>query len=224
MKRLHDQDYEKRFLTLLAVMLLLILAAPLLFSTTIGRALVPFVGAAIPLAGVYAVSGDRRQLRIALLLGVPAVLASGANLMGDGARLWGGAALLIPLGFYVYAIWIVGTRVLGTTRVTGDTLAGAACVYLLLGVLWWGLYAFVEVRAPGSFTGIRPLGVGVPEHRLDLLYFSFVTLTTLGYGDVVPVSSQARSLAIVEAVTGVLYIAILIARLVGLHGARPRTD
>ena len=221
---MHDPDFDKRFLLLLMTILLLILVAPLLFSTAIGRSLLPFLGAVIPLAGVYAVSDSRRHMTIALLMGLPAVAAMGAGLIGQGPRLWGGLVFLVPLVFYAYTIWIIGTRVLGSIRVTGDTLAGAACVYLLLGISWWLLYMWLEFREPGSFAGVRPLGTGVPEHRLDLLYFSFVTLTTLGYGDVAPVSPQARSLATVEAVTGVLYIAILIARLVGLHGVRPREE
>lgn len=221
---MRHKELEKRFVTLLIAILLLILVAPLLFSTTIGHTVLPLLGALIPLAGVYAVSAEKRQVRMALLLGIPAVLAGGASLLGSGARLGGGVVLLIPLAFYAYAIWVIGTRVFGASKVTGDTLAGAACVYLLIGIFCWFLYMFVEVRAPGSFAGIRPLGPGTPENRVDLLYFSFVTLTTVGYGDVAPVSPQSRSVAIVEAVTGMLYIAILIARLVGLHGMRSRAE
>ena len=97
-----------------------------------------------------------------------------------------------------------------------NRVVGALCIYLLLGVLWAVLFAFVELVEPTAFLD-RGREVGGPiEH---FLYYSFVTLTTLGYGDITPVHPVARTLAYLEAVIGQLYIAVLIAGLVGRHVA-----
>ena len=111
---------------------------------------------------------------------------------------------------------------------TADTVLGGVCIYLLLGVLFTEIFQFIEAAAPGSFAlGGQPLeleqDLGAHYERYPAaLYFSFVTLTTLGYGDITPVSPEARVLAITEAVIGQLYIAIFVARLVGLHLAGAR--
>ncbi len=98
-----------------------------------------------------------------------------------------------------------------------DKIYGAASVYLLMGVAWASAYALVYAAHPASFY-IDPARIpaGVLSFN-DLLHFSFVTLTTLGYGDITPVSAPAKSLSSVEAVCGVLYIAILVARLVASY-------
>jgi ion channel len=91
-------------------------------------------------------------------------------------------------------------------------IQGGIAAYLLLGAAWADSYALVEALRPGSFSG----PVDVAGGRRGWVYFSFVTLTTVGYGDILPVHPAARSLAILEAVVGPLYIAILLARLVSL--------
>ncbi len=96
--------------------------------------------------------------------------------------------------------------------VTGHRIQGGIAAYLLLGLVWAQAYALVEMLRPGSFSGAISAAAG---HR-GFAYFSFVTLTTVGYGDILPVHPAARSLAMLEAVTGPLYIAILLARLVSL--------
>ena len=93
-------------------------------------------------------------------------------------------------------------------------MAGAS-EYILIGVLWAFFYILIEAAYPGSFNF-----AGAKMDRLGFLYFSFVTLTTTGYGDVLPVSVQARSLAILEMLTGQLFIAMTVARLVSLYSVR----
>jgi hypothetical protein len=108
-------------------------------------------------------------------------------------------------------------------RITFNMICASLCVYLLLGVLWAMGYSVLEVLEPGSFLFTL---AGEDQHyhmrfggeeSIYPLYYSLVTMTTLGYGDIVPTSPSARMFAAVEALTGQLYLAVLVARLVGLH-------
>jgi len=103
-------------------------------------------------------------------------------------------------------------------RVTRGRIYGLVNLYILLGLFYFAIFNFVETVQPGSFqeAGL-PASVGVSRH--SLLYLSLVTLTTLGYGDILPVSQPARTMAALEAVTGVLYIAITVARLVAAYAS-----
>jgi hypothetical protein len=117
---------------------------------------------------------------------------------------------------------------MGANRRTSDAVLGGVCVYLLMGTAFYNLFCIVEIASPGAFLAggetLRDVGgENLRDGRYpDLLYFSFVTLTTLGYGDVAPVSPFARSLATAAAVAGQLYLAILMAGLVGMHIANRR--
>ncbi len=128
--------------------------------------------------------------------------------------------LLVPsfyhLPIYVFIAFLMVRYLFKDTQLHLDHLYGAVSLYLLIGLFWSHLYYISESVIPGSFT--------LPEGALEspalkfaeLLYFSYVTLTTLGYGDILPVSLQARSLAITEAVVGVLFIGALIGRIAGM--------
>jgi hypothetical protein len=110
-------------------------------------------------------------------------------------------------------------NVLRAGRVTPHRIQGAVAAYLLLALIFAFAYSLTEILAPGSFHLPAPI-VAAPagaERMGELVYFSFVTLTTLGYGDVTPASPSARTLATLEALVGQLYLAILIARLVSLQ-------
>ena len=107
-------------------------------------------------------------------------------------------------------------------KVTVDIIFGAVCVYLLIGLMWTFLYSLLELNHPGSFiTNISPDKITAsssPEFIVSRLnYFSFVTLATIGYGDIIPVSHPAQMLSVFEAIIGQLYLTILIARFVGLY-------
>ncbi len=116
--------------------------------------------------------------------------------------------------------------IFSTNRITFDYINAALCVYLILGMLWVSLYEIAEHIEPGSF--VLPNDVlsdfSVNENQGDALvrkiYFSFVTLLTLGYGDLAPIHSIARLLAILEALIGQIFLVVLVARLVGIHVAQ----
>jgi hypothetical protein len=119
-------------------------------------------------------------------------------------------ALFIILSFGMLALVILG-QVFRDGPVTYHRIQGAIAAYLLLGVTWAGAYKLVALHFPGAFTGAVENGTSVSA---NWLYFSYATLSTVGYGDIVAVNPIGRSLAVMEALVGQLYPAILIARLV----------
>ena len=127
-------------------------------------------------------------------------------------------ALFITVLWLVYAISIIIGHLFQRRDVTVDTILGAVVTYLLAAVAFTIAFEIVELLQPGSFSGLPDQA---RSHRAELgssmLYFSFVCITTMGYGDIVPVSDIARPLAVLEGVFGQLYLAVMIARLVGLH-------
>lgn len=120
--------------------------------------------------------------------------------------------------FYVYMTLSVLRHVLREDEVDADTIAGSICIYLLLGMIWAMMFAFVEEMEPGSFQLAfqdGPLSAdGITPHFTFFLYFSFTTLTTLGYGDILPMTPASHSLTTLEVIAGVLYIGAFVARLI----------
>jgi len=112
--------------------------------------------------------------------------------------------------FFVIVSWVVLADVIAGDEVSSDKILGAICGYLLVGMAFAVIYSVLERYSQGSFTVVDP-----DIHTF--LYFSLVTLSTLGYGDIVPVTHQARALTGMEAVIGQFYIAVVVARLVSLH-------
>jgi hypothetical protein len=112
--------------------------------------------------------------------------------------------------------YVVARAVFAPGRVTYHRIIGAVLVYLSIGHIFVGLYGMVGLLEPQALSGLNFTGAG-PKLISDLIYFSFVTLTTVGYGDIVPVHPLARSLSSVEAIIGQLYPATLLARLVTLE-------
>ncbi len=166
---------------------------------------------------INAVTGDRRGVRMALFLGLPAVVGGVlAVFWNEPPTIVIALTFVLMLSFLVAVIVILQRHIMTSDRVSGDTLRGAVCVYVLLGIAWAVAYRFVGYLEPGAF---YIAGHFVDQDRSLALniYFSFVTLTTLGYGDISPISPIARTLAWLEAATGQVYVAITIARLVSMY-------
>ena len=177
--------------------------------------------AAVLVASLLLVSHRRATFWLGLALAGPALALDWAGLF-TASRGLAVAASAATSCFLVLIVVTTGNVLLRAQRVTSDTILGGICVYLLLGMLWMSTYGLVEIVRPGSFLlGGVPLGEAGTEldrfRYAEILYFSFVTLTTVGYGDVTPASAAARSLAVGEAIVGQLYLAIFVARLMGLH-------
>lgn len=201
-----------RYSSLLAAILALLFLHPYVGSGPIQRLVQTAFFSFVMIAAVFAVARTRAQAVVGFLLGVPHF---GFLWIADFTQ----AAPWIPLAaasgtaFFLYAVVILLLGVVRSERITQDTVYGALCTYLLLGITWTYAYVLLESLAPGSFEG------GRDGRAVHFLYFSYVTLTTLGYGDVLPVTQQAKSLAMMEAATGVIFVAVTIARVVGMHQA-----
>ena len=124
---------------------------------------------------------------------------------------------ILSILFMGFIVGIILSYLFGEEEITSDVIMGAICGYFLIGLLWNNVYALLEVLEPNSFQFSQSHDTG---GGVDFIYYSFVTLTTLGFGDITPISNPAQSLSLLEAVMGQLYLAILVARLVGIHIAQ----
>jgi Ion channel len=166
-------------------------------------------------AGIYAVSGSKRHVITALSIGafeLIFLLAALTNFTLFFAFL-SAATLAVFFGFTLICVL---SYIVRGQKVTRDKMFGAVCVYLLIGFFWAPLYRMVYLVDHSSFLGAGITGAG-EYMRFDFVYYSFETICTLGFGDIQPVSGLARSITILEALTGVLYVAVLISRLVSLY-------
>lgn len=217
-----------RHLALLCFLLLLFVVAPFVAPLRYGVLLLNIIGAAVLFSGTYAVSQHKKLFYASLALGVTAVVLNCFVLFASNhwLILSTNICLLIVLAFFTGSIL---ADVMRAGRITADKIYGALCVYLLIGFAWGILYAILDQLEPGSFSAPEEAS-GVAEHVARVMrmrYFSLVTLTTVGFGDIVPRSAAARMFATLEAVMGQIYLAVLVARLVGLHivhGAKPEVD
>jgi hypothetical protein len=205
MRRLLGRDGEVHYL-LLAFTFLMIAVQPIDIAAgeLIGRAVL----ALVILGSLAAVYARRRLFYLGLLIGVPALFLTVTG--GSGNVDAAGLALSIATLLFVSVVLLTGIAQRPT--VTGASVASALTVYLLLGILWSQAYALLDYYDPAAFYGLDPDSM---TDRRELFYFSFVTLTTLGYGDIGPISPVARSLVITQAIAGQLYLVVMVAALVG---------
>jgi hypothetical protein len=177
---------------------------------------------AVMLSALLAVSDHRVRPRDLLLLLPPIAMLW---LQRFGLVQHGGVAAVYFLYMIVlvaFTVWRLLRFVLGVKEVDAEALAAGVSIYLLIGLLWSFLYVSLGLVQASPFKGELSNGAGRGLTLPDAFYFSLCTLTTAGYGDIAPLSHQARTLAIMESVTGVLYVGVLIARLVSLYSqAKP---
>ena len=207
-----------RFSILLVTLMFLLLIYPFLdhFELTGLTLLLNVFTTLILISSVHAVSENRRQLILALSVIVPAIVFGWGHELLQIKMSHVGATLLQIIAFSFVAYHILRYALRGG-RVDAEKIAAAVCVYLLLGVIWQDVYVLVDITIPGSFNSALLTGQ-------DFLYFSFITLSTLGFGDITPVIGPARALAFTEALIGQLYLTILVARLVGLYIVHADSD
>lgn len=222
----------KRLLFALAGFLILL---PFTGDIPFSRFIVPGAFVLVLLTAVFDVGKTHALLVIGGLIAVPAVVSQVVlTLMPQASTATHVISNVTNLALLVFVTYRIIRDVMSHEIVTADTVRGTLCIYLLLGFVWWSAYSLVESIDPHAFKYSSEIAATqtLEQENLDaaitaddedvrpsLLYFSFVTLTTLGYGDVTPVNPKAQSLSLLEAIVGQLFVAVTIARVVGMHTA-----
>ncbi len=172
---------------------------------------------------VFAVSENRKNFIFALLLCIPWFATTWINIfLSSPSTVLEVISTVIGILFYAYIAGILLHFILKSEDVKRDVLYGAVSIYMLIGGVFGSIFSMIELILPGSFYINPAHNIDGIINWIDLLYYSYVTLTTLGYGDIIPVTSYARYTAILEAIIGVMFLAIIISRLVGLYISRSK--
>ncbi|RKT13994.1 ion channel [Paraburkholderia sp. RAU2J] len=208
--------FFQRCFWLFAVLLALIGGVSFVPATDHGRLVISSVNMFLLIATVAAVGRTSLSFVVGLLLAVPAVWFQYLGLWHDSDMdlTW---SWMFSAALYFMTTAYLLRYVFQPKIMTQDKLFGAAAAYLLIGVLWAYLYAIVGFFYPQSY-----MIVGQPGRLVyaDALYLSITVLTSTGFGDVTPLTRQARGLCMIEQISGALFVAILIARLAGVYPPR----
>lgn len=204
---------HKMFNFMVSIVLLLILFA-VLEDTKYGYLVTNTVSSIVFMLGVYAVGQDKKHLIILIILGMPWFLSEWAFMKST-------QTIFASILFFLYVTITILNHTLNAKKITADTLYGAVCVYLLLGLLWVTVYGGIEYFSPGAVFISNHLGDSGSISTNELVYYSYTTLTTLGYGDILSTTPLARILSVLEAITGQLFIAFLVARLISMYKVKP---
>jgi hypothetical protein len=207
----------------LAVLILVFIATPFMEEMANGRLVEAIVLSLVLGSAVLAVRGPSRTLAWPVALVIPALAAKWLD------HFWPGAipsVLITAVGllFVAFIIFRLFAFIRHAPRVDSEVLCAGVAAYLMLALLWAMAYTLVFRLDPAAFT--HPAGPAAARgmEGLNSLYFSVMTLATVGYGDITPVSGPARMLAMLESMTGIFYIALLISRLVSMYSRERQAE
>ncbi len=176
---------------------------------------------------LYQITRRSTDLVIGLALGIPAVASGIFNAATPDTPAINAIPTILGAAFLGFLVWRILKDVFFGHRITSEQIFGSVCAYLLIGLLFSSVYGFLFLVNPDAFAFSDSLASYLAIEHEDqnfgiFTYFSFVTMTSLGYGDIAPISEMARTLAWVQAVLGQLYLAITVAALVGIHISQDR--
>ena len=211
------QLVENRYRYILITQLLLTIAYPLVDEFFSLRLVLELILLLAFVSAILATIRSRFWLAVSILFSAMFLVSHWLGYFIDSSLL-----ALVSILFGAIFLILITTALLNSIflvrgKVTTDVILGAISVYLLMGSSFAFIHLFIEMLFPGSFNGIHELQTGMRGIYPDFVYYSFVTLTTLGYGDITPASRIAGMLAYSEAIIGQMYLSILVARLIGMH-------
>ncbi len=207
---------EHKFFVLFVYLLFVLIVYPFVKEGTFNDFVIRVVGASGILLTVYAINPQRTFWILGILLAIPAVLRR-ALLFHPNAGSLSLFAIVLSFAFDVFVVVIIFRRVFTKDQPTSEAIFGALCIYLLVGFSFTSIYELIYTFAPRAFY-LDPLtNAHTVPVRFDFLYYSFATITSVGAVGITAVSSPARAVAMIEAILGVLYLAVFIARLVSAY-------
>ena len=207
---------DHKFFLLFVYLLASLVYYPYVQEHTLSYAVFRLLGSAGILLTVYAISLRRTLLICALFLAIPALLQRLLLFRAD-AGAWSILNIVLSFAFDVFVVVIIFRHVFTQQQPNSETVFGALCIYLLVGFSFSSVYGMIAALQPTAFY-LDPLtNLHVVPDRFDFVYYSFATMTSLGASGITAVSGQVRSMSIIEATLGVLYLAVLIARLIAAY-------
>ena len=213
-----EKSGRSRLFYLFILLVALVFLYPFLKDSRINTVILNSIFTFILIAIVYGIREKRWIIYIGMIFGVPWLAVVWINLRFNLLVLSVVSAVLMTF-LFSYTLAILVRHIIEAKEISADLLFGAGCIYMLIGFAWSGVCITIELIRPASFLQITPEGYKPVSHSSELVYYSFTTLTTLGYGDITPQLPLTRSFAILEAITGVLFMGILIGTLVGIFVA-----
>ncbi len=207
--------FQEKFTILLGFLLIYVIAIPFFALVLDEELLLNISFSAVMLSAILTVSQKRKSRVVFLLLVLPCIIFIWLKLSIDSSEILLAGVVLQAL-FNFFMVFVIVLFIFEAPVVTRNTISAAVVGYLFVALFFTNLYLMLEIISPGAFSISHDQIMADPS---ILRYFSFVTFSTLGYGDVVPISSQAKTMAISEALIGQIYLTVLIARLVGGYAA-----
>lgn len=201
----------KMFNFMASIIILLVLYA-MLEGYKYGFWVLNTVSTAVFILGIYAAGNNKRNVIILIILGLPWFLSEWIFTRSS-------ETIFASILFFFFIIGTMIDHILHTDDVTADTLYEAVCVFLLLGLLWASFYNYLEYISPGIIFVENNVESVKKITANKIIYYSYTTLTTLGYGDITTVSPVGRIVSVLEAIFGQLFLAFLVARLVAIYTA-----
>jgi voltage-gated potassium channel len=207
-------SHKANFYYLLAGLLLLLLAGPISHELVehTGTTLVNVAFTTTLIVSIWSLIESRKWFIIGVALAVSSVIVLTIDFFSSALDLQL-ISMSLALIFCILSFVFTMRIIIRGTEMNLNRMVGAICAYLLLGIALGLLNMFIHKLMPGSYTGIGDSSLA----GLDMIYYSFVTITTLGYGDISPVRPLARAVAYITAVTGQFYMAILVGMMVGAY-------
>jgi len=205
-----------RFLLLLILILFMLVLPPFLDQFIQTRILLDIFLTVIFVLIIYTIRLKRSQAIIALIFVLPLIVTTWSAYLVE-IKTFSMLTRIFAAFFFAYAAINILRIIVKSEKVTKETIFAAIVAYLLIALMWAFLYMILERVSPGSFSFADK---GLWGETMQYEYLSFVTITTLGYGDITPLTDQASALVMMEAVIGQIYLVVLVAWLVGMHVSR----
>jgi hypothetical protein len=211
-----------RFFLLFLLLLGTLILYPYSESSRFGYYAFRVIGSSATLISVYAAKIHRGLLVLAIVLAIPALFQRFLLPRSDASS-FSIFNIVLSFVFDVLIVVVIFRHVFAREEANSETIFGALCIYLLVGFSFASLYGMIAAFQPNAFYLDPRTNSHTVPGRFDFIYYSFASMTSLGAAGMTPVSPQARSITILEAILGVLYLAVLIARLMGAYRPNPNT-